>query len=81
MLAPFQDAESAAKVASNLERLRKDMGKGKPVPLKKKGMQESRQQTGAGSGVELQPGGAEDSDDLSEDMDEGWHCFVCRIPW
>ena len=45
---PFQDAESATKVASNLE---------------KGSVKESQQQTGAESGVELQLRGAEDTDD------------------
>lgn len=49
---------------SNLERLRKDMDKGRLFPLKEGGVKEGHAQE-------------EDSDDMSEDMDEGG-CGFCR---
>ena len=65
----LQDAESAAEVASSLAKLRVDMGKGKPIPLKK--------EEGSGVGltpevgkqleVEMEPGGGDDEGDQSDE--------------
>ena len=80
---------------SNLERLRKDLGKGAPLPLKKQGDQQPPPPVVKPHppGVELRLGGgaqgedtSEDSDDQVEAMAEGMHVhellymmYICII--
>lgn len=71
----IQEVKAEALVESNLERLRKDVNQGKPVPLTKKGGTGVREQPSMelrlGGMQEEDEGSSNDSDDQPEEKDEG----------
>ena len=71
MSCDYQEAESQAKVESELERLRLDMGKGKAVKLEEKKPQEVKPHPPQ---VHLGVGHEEDSEDSDDLPDNGGRC-------